>query len=68
MINNSKGKLTEKTPELNTLMILIQSLKSQLQNLASVNKNIEFLNSELSGGISRKEEKEKVKKITPIPV
>lgn len=62
MINKLKDKFQKESPELNTLKILIQSLKYQLGDLKSVNKNIENLKSELNGGLYQKEKRGKVMK------
>lgn len=51
-INVQKNK-----QELNTLKVLIQSLKYQLGNLNSVNKNIDNLKSESKGGVTKEKEK-----------
>jgi len=59
MINKSKNKNQEEIPEVNTLKVLLQSLKYQLGDLKSVNKNIENLKSELNRGYKEKREKRK---------
>lgn len=45
----------------NTLKILLQSLKYQLKELYSTNKNIDMIESDLNGGISQKKKREKRK-------
>lgn len=47
MIKSLKNKSPKENPEINILKVLINSLKSQLGELDSVNKNIDNLNSEL---------------------
>lgn len=54
-------KMEKETPKLNTLKVLLQSLKNQFLELNSVNNNIDNLKLELKGGY--KEEKRKSKEI-----
>jgi len=50
-------KTVKETPELNTLKVLLQSLRNQFEELDSVNKNINNLKSESSGDLKEKERK-----------
>lgn len=49
MINGLKKRFQNNVPELNTLDVLLQSLKYQLKELDLVNKNIDKLKLELKG-------------------
>lgn len=64
MIKSLSEKTKKKTPELNTLNVLLQSLENQFQKLDSVNKNIDNLKSELKGG-SFQGKREKVERFIP---
>ena len=65
MIKSLSEKTKKETPELNTLKVLLQSLKYQLGDLKSVNKNIDKLEVELNGGSHQGERREKVKSFLP---
>lgn len=59
-MNKSLSEKTEKeTPKLNTITVLIKSLKYQLEDLKSINKNIDKLEAELKWGSHQEEKKEK---------
>ena len=58
-MNKSLSEKTEKEiPEFNMLKVLLQSLKYQLGDLNSVNKNIENLKPGLNGGMNQEEKRE----------
>ena len=59
MINKLNNKAQEETPELNTLKVLLQSLKYQLKELDLTNKNIDNLKAKIKRGSYQKGKKEK---------
>ena len=56
MINKVKNKRQEGTPELNTLNVLLQSLRFQLAELNKTNRKIESLKTKSIGGANRKKD------------
>ena len=55
----NESNIQKNKQELNTLKVLLQSLKYQLEELDSVNKNIDNLDSELKGGNKQEKKREK---------